>query len=63
MAMGHFRSTHVLTAEQKLSVQVGHVDGVKVNNLDVAKSRQHKIFEELASNAPSTNNQDLGGSK
>lgn len=47
----------MLVAEKELSVQVGEIDGVKVDNVDFAEAGQHQVLEELTANAASTNHE------
>lgn len=54
---------HILPKE-KLAVEVGHVDGVHINDVNVAKASKSKILEELAAQATCTDTQHpdwLGG--
>ena len=37
--------------EQELAVQVGHVDGVHVDYINVAEPRQRQVLEQLAAEA------------
>jgi hypothetical protein len=50
----------VLPAKQKLAVQVGDVDGVQVDHLDVFEPAQHERLEELAPDAASADHQNCG---
>ena len=43
--------------EEELPVEVGHIDRVHVNHVDVAKPRQRQVFEQLAAQAASTHDQ------
>lgn len=49
----------VLPAKQKLAVQVGDVDGVQVDHLDVLEPAQHERLEELAPDAAGADHQDF----
>lgn len=48
----------VLMPEQKLAVEVGEVDGVEIDDVDVAKSGEDEVLEQLAANAACTNHED-----
>jgi hypothetical protein len=50
---------HVALAEEELPVQVGHVDGVEVDDVDVGEAGEHKVLEQLAANAAGANHQHL----
>ena len=48
-----------LIPEQKLAVEVGNVDGVHVDDMNVAKPRKCQILEQFAAETTSTNDKDL----
>jgi hypothetical protein len=48
----------VLIAEEKLAVQVAEIDGVEVDDVDVAKAREHEILEQLAPDAAGAHHQN-----
>ena len=48
----------VLMPEQKLAVEVGEVDGVEIDDVDVAESGEDEVLEQLAANAACTNHED-----
>lgn len=39
------------TPEQELAVEVRDVDSVQIDHIDVAKARQSKVFQQLATQA------------
>ena len=41
----------VFVSEEKLSIQVTQVNGIKINNVDLAEPGHNEVFEELASDA------------
>ena len=53
---------NVLPLEQKLPVQVADVNGVQINDIEVFKSGENEIFQQLASNTTRTDHKDLGTS-
>ena len=53
------RLANVLLTEQKLSVEVGEINGVHVNNGDVSESHQSQIFQELAAKTSGTDDQNI----
>jgi hypothetical protein len=48
----------VLVAEQELAIEVAQVDGVEVDDVDLAKAGEDKVLEELAADATSSHHQD-----
>lgn len=48
----------MLVAEQELAVEVAEVDGVEVDDVDLAKAGEDQVLEELAADAPSSDHQD-----
>jgi hypothetical protein len=57
---GH--SSHPSSSDvQELSVQVGDVDGIHVDHIDVPEAREGQVLEQLAPQAPSTDHQDPAG--
>ena len=47
----------MLLLEEKLAVEVGHVDGVQVDDLDVLEAGEHDVLEELAADAAGPDHQ------
>ncbi len=45
------------TPEQELAVEVGHVNGVHVDHIDLAKAAQRQVLEQLAAQAARPNAQ------
>ena len=50
---------NVLISEQELSVQIGGVDGIHVDNVDVLESTERQILQQVAAKTSSSNNQHL----
>ena len=47
------RLLDVLVAKQKLAVEVAEIDGVKVDNVDLAKAGEDEVLKQLAADAAS----------
>ena len=47
----------VLAAEEELAVEVGHVDGVEVDDGEVEEARQHERLQQLTADAARTHHQ------
>lgn len=45
----------VFMAEKELSIQVTEVDSVQIDDMDFAEACKDKVFQELAADATSTN--------
>jgi hypothetical protein len=43
-----------------LTIQITNVNGVKIDNVNVAKTAKGKIFEEFTSNAARADEEDFG---
>lgn len=52
---------HVGEAKEELPVQVGDVNRVHVDDVDVAEAREGEVFEHFAAEAPGAHDEDLGG--
>jgi len=52
------RLSNIFCAEQELAVEVRYVNGVHVDNVDVAEARQSQVLEDLASETASTNHKE-----
>jgi len=48
----------MLTPKKKLSIQIGHINRIQINNLDVAETAESEIFEELAANTARADEED-----
>jgi hypothetical protein len=48
----------VLIAEQKLPVEIAEIDGVQVDDVDLAKACEDEILEQLAADAASSHHQN-----
>lgn len=46
--------SHVSFAEEELPVEVGDIDGVEVDDVDISKARERQVLEQLAAKATST---------
>lgn len=47
----------VLVSEEELTVEIAQVDGVQVDNVDLAVTGEHEVLEEFASDATSSDHQ------
>jgi hypothetical protein len=47
----------VFVSEKKLSVQVGKIDGIEIDNVDFAKASENEILEQLATNSTGTDHE------
>jgi len=48
----------VLVPKQKLAVQVAEVNRVQVNDVDLAKAREHQILQQFAANASGSHHEN-----
>ena len=48
----------VLRAEEELTIEIGVVDRVQVDHRDVAEPSQHKVLDQLTSDASGTDDED-----
>jgi hypothetical protein len=53
-----FTVADVVSAEEELSVEVGDVDGVHVDDVYVAKACEGEVFEELAAETAGADDED-----
>jgi hypothetical protein len=44
-----------------LAVEIGNVDGVEVDYLDVTEAGEGQVFEEFAADAAGSDEEDAGG--
>ena len=49
---------HVVLAEEELAVEVADVDGIQVDDLEVAEPAEDEVLEELAPDAPGPDDED-----
>jgi hypothetical protein len=49
----------MLGSKQELAIEIGHVDGVEINDLDVSKAGKCEILEQFAANPTGTHEQDF----
>lgn len=45
----------MLVSEEKLAVEIGEVDSIKIDDVNLAEATKYQVFEELAANAASAN--------
>mmetsp|Transcript_34142 Transcript_34142/g.68827 ORF Transcript_34142/g.68827 Transcript_34142/m.68827 type:complete len:222 (-) Transcript_34142:2323-2988(-) len=50
-------STYLLT-KQKLPIEIGNVNGIKINNVNVSHTRHGQIFQQFTTQSASTNHKD-----
>jgi hypothetical protein len=53
-----FRSSNVLRPKQELPIQIGHINGVHIDDVDVAKAHEGEIFQQLASETAGADDED-----
>lgn len=53
-----FRLLDVLHAEQELAVEIAQVDGVQVDDVDLAEAREDEVLEQFAADAASADHED-----
>lgn len=58
---GSLVQPHIGEAKEELPVQVGDVNCVHVDDVDVAEAREGEVFEHFAAQAPGAHDEDLGG--
>jgi len=58
-ACAHLRlwPADVLLSEEELAVEVGHVDGVEVDHVDLAEAHEREVLEQLAAEAAGADHQ------
>lgn len=54
-----FRFLDICLSEEELTVQVGEVDRVEVDDLDVSESDEDEVFEEFAADAAGADDEEL----
>jgi hypothetical protein len=47
-------------SEEKLTIEVAQIDGIKIDDMDLAEACEDKVFEQLASDSTSTHHQYAG---
>ena len=50
-----FRFLDVLLAKEELPVEVAQIDGVEIDDVNLAKAREYEVLEEFAANAAGAN--------
>lgn len=48
----------MLHAEQELAVEIAQVDGVQVDDVDLAEAREDEVLEQFAADAASADHED-----
>jgi len=51
------RPAHVRVAEEELPIEVGYIDGVHIDDVDLAETHQRKVLEQLAAQAARANHE------
>lgn len=51
------RFLDVFMSEEKLTIEVAQIDGIKIDDMDLTKPCKDEVFEQLASNPTSTHHQ------
>ena len=51
------------TPEEKLAIQIRHINGVHVNHINILESRKGQVLQNLATQAASSNDEYLVGCK
>ncbi len=54
-----FRLTHVFSPEKKLTVEIRHINRIKINNCHLSNFEQRQVFDDLASDPTSSDQQNL----
>ncbi len=52
------RFFYVLLTKEELTVEIAKVDGVQINDVDLAEASEDKIFQKLATNSSSAHHQN-----
>lgn len=47
----------MFVSEEELSVQVGKIDGIEIDDVDFAITSENKVLEQLATNSAGTNHE------
>ena len=50
----------MFVTKKELTIEVAEVDGVQINNVDLAEAGENKVLEELATNSSGTDHQNTG---
>lgn len=58
VAYQSFRLFDVFVSEEELSVEITQIDGVEVDNVDVAKAEEDYVLQEFAADATGTDHKD-----
>ena len=58
IAYQSLRLFNMLLTEKELAVEVAKVDGVKVNDVDLAEAYENEIFQKLAANSSGADHQN-----
>jgi hypothetical protein len=52
-----FRLLDMFVSEEKLTVQVGEIDGIQVDDMNFSETAENEIFEKFASDASSAHHE------
>ena len=55
-----FRLLDVFVSEEELAVEVAQVDGVEIDDVDLAEAGQSEVLEQFAADAACADEQDAG---
>ena len=53
------RLAHIIHAKEELAVEIGDVNGVHVNDINVAKARQSQVLQNLTTEATCTDTENF----
>ena len=50
----------MFVTKEELTIEVAKVDGVQIDNVDLAEAGENKVLQELATNSSGTDHQNAG---
>ena len=50
----------MLMTEKELSIEVAQIDCIKIDDVDLSKTSEYEVFQELTSDSTSTNKKNTG---
>ena len=50
----------MLVTEEELSIQITEVDGIQIDNVDLAEAGEDKVLQKLTANSPGADHEDAG---
>ena len=50
----------MFVTKKKLTIEIAEVDGVQIDNVDLAEAGENKVLQELATNSSGTDHQNAG---